>query len=263
MPDPAHHPVSLPRIVRWGWVLALGLGVIATPAAANRACLPPGPRVALTFDDGPHPYRTAQILEALAAHDAHATFFVVGRQVRAFPQQAQAIWHAGHELALHSDTHVDFATVGPARHALELERSWTTVSEVVPEATVRWWRLPYGSWSSSAVEQGAHMGLSHMLWDIDTNDWRGPGPEQIVEAVLGRLRPNAVVLMHDTQPSTVQALPQLLLALKAQGYQAVALSEIEAPVCDIGPLLPGRTPIPIVEWVHAEWVVGQSSPPPL
>jgi peptidoglycan/xylan/chitin deacetylase (PgdA/CDA1 family) len=182
--------------------------------------------VALTFDDGPSPY-TAALLEALANHAAPATFFVVGRSVRAMPAELIAIQTAGHEIALHSDQHSRMPTLSSAAIARDFERSRQTLRELAGIES-ELYRPPYGMHSPRV---GKLANAAVIMWDVDPQDWRVRNSRQITQRVLNRVQPGSIVLLHELE-QTVGALNPLLVELIARGYTLVTVSDIlgEAPI---------------------------------
>jgi peptidoglycan/xylan/chitin deacetylase (PgdA/CDA1 family) len=182
--------------------------------------------VALTFDDGPSPH-TPALLEALASHGVSATFFVVGKSVRAMPAELIAIQAAGHEIALHSDQHSRMPTLSSAAIARDFERSRQTLRELAgiePEL----YRPPYGLHSQRV---GKLANAAVIMWDVDPQDWRVRSSRPIAQRVLSRVKPGSIVVLHELE-QTVAALDSLVTELLARGYTLVTVSEIlgEAPI---------------------------------
>ena len=216
-------------------VMALLLVVSAGLHAQPRTCIPPGPRVALTFDDGPWPGRTVPILDLLAQHGAVATFFLVGQQVARDPGMARQIWEQGHELGVHTWSHKDMARVSLATRQSEISRGHAAIAQAVPEAVVAWWRAPYGSAPQRGVAIARTYGMEHVLWDVDSLDWQGGSAEVLLHRILGQVHDGSVVLMHEHGRHTVEMLDRLLSALTERGYQMVQVSELAVPTCAAAP----------------------------
>lgn len=184
--------------------------------------------VALTFDDGPHPDGTPAVLETLALHDARATFFLVGEQVRRHPAVARAIVDAGHEIALHGDRHTLLLRRRVRSYAADLDRASATIAEVtgvVPSL----YRPPYGVFSRGTLAHVRERGLEPLLWSAWGRDWeRRASPAAISRRVTRRLAPGDVVLLHDSDAyssrdswrRTAAALPSILDAVAALGVSA-------------------------------------------
>ncbi|MFE9691588.1 bifunctional polysaccharide deacetylase/glycosyltransferase family 2 protein [Micromonospora sp. NPDC005806] len=199
----------------------------------------PARTLALTFDDGPDPRWTPQILDVLRRHHAHATFFVVGARVDEHPELVRRILAEGHEIGSHTFTHVDLGAAPAWRAGAEL--SWTR--NAIAGATgreVTLLRLPFSSITTSlsqpeyrAMRDAAGSGHVAVLADRDARDWQRPGVPAIVRAATPQGGAGAVVLMHDgggDRSQTVAALDQLLPRLAGQGYRFTTVSEgIGAP----------------------------------
>ena len=180
--------------------------------------------IALTFDDGPDPTWTPQILDVLARHKAHATFFVIGSRVNEYPDLTRRIVAEGHELGVHTFTHADLAAVPSWRRQLELTLSRNAIAGVTGQL-VTLMRPPYSSQPDAvtnadyaAFNDVAAGGYLIVLADHDTRDWTRPGVEAIVAAATPTAGSGAVVMMHDgggDRAQTVQALDRLLTSLES------------------------------------------------
>jgi peptidoglycan/xylan/chitin deacetylase (PgdA/CDA1 family) len=182
--------------------------------------------VVLTFDDGPLPPYTNRVLETLAAQCVKATFFMVGRQARAFPDMVRRIYNEGHTVATHSQNHpLIFTRLAMAAAENEIEQGRASVAAALGDerAMAPFFRFP-GLGRSNAIEEylAAH---AIMTWSADflADDWRHITAQQVLTRALDRLerKGKGVLLLHDIQPRTALALPVLLKALKARGYRIV------------------------------------------
>ncbi|HVR04647.1 MAG TPA: polysaccharide deacetylase family protein [Solirubrobacteraceae bacterium] len=199
------------------------LGVETTTGQRGRGC-------ALTFDDGPHPQGTPAVLDALAAAGAHATFFLVGEQVRRNPGLAAEIVAAGHGIGLHCDRHRNLLRLGPRQTLLDIRRAQAVVEEATGRA-VGLYRPPYGILNATALACAHRSGWRTLLWSHWGRDWRARAtPESIAAEVTSGVRPGAVLLLHDADDysapdswrRTAAALPRVLDTLAAQGLPTVA-----------------------------------------
>ena len=194
------------------------------------------PRVALTFDDGPDPVLTRQILGLLDRYGARATFFCVGHHVAALPEEVRRIAGAGHEVGNHSWSHPFLPDLTPAQLREQIDRTAEAVERVTGQAPTRF-RPPYGSQTPEVLAVLSSHPTTLTLWDVDSRDWARPGPEQIAATVLDGAGPGSVVLMHEgagDRRQTVRALPTVIEGLLARGLELVT----------VGELLRDPTPVP-------------------
>jgi peptidoglycan-N-acetylglucosamine deacetylase len=193
-----------------------------------------GPRLALTFDDGPSE-STPQLLEILACHDVRATFFLCGANARRLPQIARSIARAGHEIGNHSDTHQLF--YAKSRHFLwnNVSRAQQSIEETTG-VTPRLFRAPYGvRWFGLGdVQRG--LGLTGVMWTVLGLDWKLP-PPQVTSRILQRVSPGGIICLHDGRALQVQpdvsgmllAVRQLLPMLLERGFRFYTVSELLCP----------------------------------
>jgi peptidoglycan-N-acetylglucosamine deacetylase len=188
--------------------------------------------VALTFDDGPDPLGTPAVLAELDRLGWRATFFLLGSQVRKFPEMARAVAAAGHEIAVHGDEHRQHV----GRSPLDLRRDLERATGVIAEATgvrPRWFRPPYGVLSAGTLPAAARLGLTPVLWTSWGKDWEATTPERVVSLLVGGLRPGGTLLLHDSDctstpgswRATAAALPLLAGELDRRGLAVRPLGE--------------------------------------
>lgn len=192
--------------------------------------------VALTFDDGPSEW-TPLVLDAFAAAGAHATFFVLGASVDGREDVLRRAVREGHELGNHAYSHADPETLDDDRLRAELDRTSRLVAEAVG-APPTLFRPPYAAYDARVARVARSAGLHPtVLRSIDPADWRETDSERIVAHVLDRVRPGAIVCLHDAHPPvpaadstersvTVNALPPILQGLAERGYDAVTVSDL-------------------------------------
>lgn len=173
------------------------------------------------------------MLELLRPRRARATFFLVGEQVRRWPELARRIVDEGHEVALHGDRH----TLLLRRRTQAVARDWDLVQEAVAAATgvaPTLYRPPYGAFSAGALAELRRRGWRAQLWSTWGRDWAArTSPAAIARLATRRLRPGDVVLLHDSDAyssreswrRTVAALPSVLDAIAALGVPAVRVSQ--------------------------------------
>ncbi|WP_206305907.1 polysaccharide deacetylase family protein [Streptomyces sp. RFCAC02] len=206
----------------------------ADPPADARAGDPAGPvretltgtagrRLALTFDDGPHPAHTPAVLDTLRAHGVRATFFVTGENAEWQPDLLRAVAGDGHLVGNHTWSHARLGDLSRGRARDELARTGDLIEHAVGTAP-RLARAPYGAWTATAVRDCRALGMEPLGWSLDTGDWTRPGTTRIVRALLDGVRPGAIVLAHDgggDRTQTVAALAYCLPRLLDRGWDIV------------------------------------------
>lgn len=182
------------------------------------------PLLALTFDDGPGQY-TETLLECLKENNAHATFFMLGQNVEAFPDIPGKILEAGCELGNHSWDHPDLTTLSLENVASQFSRTDDAlISACGQAATVA--RAPYGSWTQDIIDT---VGKPFFFWSLDSLDWSYKDVEKDYDSVMnGDLTDGSVILMHDIHEPTVQASLRIIPELVSMGYKLVTVSEMAA-----------------------------------
>ncbi|GAA0357183.1 glycosyltransferase [Actinoallomurus spadix] len=199
--------------------------------------------IALTFDDGPDPRWTPQILDVLRRHGAHATFFVIGAHAADHPDIVDRALREGNEIGSHTYTHIDMASSSPWRIRFELDLTQQALAGAAGIHT-RLIRMPYSSVPNGlsapeyrAAREAARQGYVVALTDQDTEDWKRPGVDKIVQAATPRKGAGAVLMLHDSggdRTQTVQALDTLLTRLTAKGYRFTTLSQaMRLPSADV------------------------------
>jgi len=192
-----------------------------------------GARVALTFDDGPHPVTTRQVLEVLASTRHRATFFVLGEKARRHPDVVREIHAGGHTLGVHGDSH-------DRLHSFRMP--WTVRAEIVRateavEAAAgvrpRFFRPPLGHTSVTTVRGARRAGVTLIGWSSRGYDGiRRRSPVAVVARVGPTLSAGAIVLLHDAaehddfEPASVRALPRLVALLDQRGLTSVGLDTL-------------------------------------
>jgi len=224
-----------------GWGVLITTGVIFPWLEMYGRVVSRGPagsaRVALTFDDGPHPVTTRRVLEALAPTRHRATFFVLGEKARRHPDVLREIHASGHTLALHGDSHDwlhSFRWSSSVR--ADILRAAAAV-EAVTGARPRFFRPPLGHTSFTTVRGARLAGVTLIAWSSRGYDGlRGRSPEAVVERVGRTLIDGAIVMLHDAaehddfEPASVRALPRLVALLDERGLTSVGLDVL---LCDL------------------------------
>jgi len=213
-------------------VFVVGIPFIFRPITRVRTRRP---LVALTFDDGPHPVYTERILEVLAAHKAHATFFVTAANAQRHPDIVRAVVAGGHDIANHSTDHRHILSLLPYRTQYRDIRNAQRIIERVSGSPPRLYRPPMGYKTPDTFRAAARTGLVVCGWDVKGLDTVITDPNRIASIVVSRARRGSVILLHDSgsfdsRPAdrnpTVQALPRILAGLAEKGLRSATLSDL-------------------------------------
>lgn len=184
--------------------------------------------IALSFDDGPHPAYTPEILSILAEYGVTATFFMVGENVLYYPEAAEAVLAAGHEIGNHSYDHRRLTRLNEAgvrSQVSRCEEALASLGEYRPHLL----RPPEGAMNATVRRVAREAGYRLILWDIDTRDWAHTPPDTIARNVLDTVQAGDIILMHDYighDSPTPAALRRLIPALLEQGYRFVTVSRL-------------------------------------
>jgi peptidoglycan/xylan/chitin deacetylase (PgdA/CDA1 family) len=185
-----------------------------------------GPYIAMTFDDGPSATLTPKLLDLLAAHHIKATFFVIGENVAEHPEIVARAAQGGHEIGNHSWSHPNFGKMSDENVRRQLWRTDDAIKNATGKRPTLL-RPPYGS-ITAREKRWIHdeFGYQIILWDVDPNDWKQPGPAVVRNRILQETRPGSIVLSHDIHSGTIQAMPSTLDALEAKGFKFVTVSDL-------------------------------------
>lgn len=190
--------------------------------------------VALTFDDGPYPPYTWQLLKLLEEEKVKVTFFLVGEQAEKYAGIVHEQVKAGHEVALHSYVHKDQLKLT----GLEVQENLRQGKLALQQLTgmdIKYFRPPHGFKDWTVMEESQRAGLEVVNWSVIPRDWTNPGAEVIAGRVLEKVKPGAIVLLHDgdspkytaSREQTIKATREIIQSLRAQGYGFVTISELK------------------------------------
>lgn len=198
-------------------------------------------RVAITFDDGPDPASTPQVLALLEALDVRATFFVLGAMLEQHPDAGRSLVSAGHEVGVHGWSHRPLPLRGPASTRADLARAHAQVEATCGVTPTRY-RPPYGVLTRAADRAARELGMTPVLWTTWGRDWRRAATGASVRADVTRhLGPGGTVLLHDSDcTSAPEAWRSTLAALPGIVGDVRALGLVPGPLRDHG--LPARSP---------------------
>lgn len=179
-------------------------------------------KVALTFDDGPNPQYTPEMLEALKEREVKATFFLLGQEVEKYPEVVKQIQKDGHLIVNHSYKHEQLSKLPMEQACSQVSRTNELIygiTGVYPS----YLRPPFGDWHE---QLDSEVNMVEVLWDVDTLDWSSQNHARIVEKVMKNVQENDIILMHDGYETSVTAAMEIIDTLKKQGYEFVTVDEI-------------------------------------
>jgi len=179
-------------------------------------------KIALTFDDGPHPHYTEQLLDGLKERDVKVTFFVTGEHASLHPDVIARMREDGHVIGNHTYSHMQLNRTNREEFKEELLRT-NEVLEAITGEEVVYVRPPYGSWDKKLEEE---LNMFPVLWTIDPLDWCSDNVDSITGKVVSKAKENDIILMHDYYPTTVTAAFQIIDDLQKKGYEFVTVEEI-------------------------------------
>jgi peptidoglycan-N-acetylglucosamine deacetylase len=196
--------------------------------------LPPGSKkLALTYDDGPNDPHTLRLLEALAKHRVHATFFLIGRYVKQRPDLAREIAQAGHVIGNHTFSHPNLIFVSARQVRADLQGCEQALYDAVGPHS-RLFRPPFGGRRPGTLRVARGLGLEPVMWNVTGWDWSGKPAAYVEQRVRKQIRGGDVILLHDgshvefgtDRSQTVRATDRLIERYKAEGYDFVTIPEM-------------------------------------
>lgn len=179
-------------------------------------------KIALTFDDGPHPEYTPMLLDGLKEREVSAAFFLMGKNAEKYPEIVERMYKEGHTIGNHSYSHVQLSSL----EDLEACKEITKANKVVESITGKepdYIRPPFGSWNP---DLDCITNMIVVLWDVDPLDWKCQNTDLIVKRVVSKVKEDDIILLHDSYETTVEATFQIIDTLEKEGYEFVALDEI-------------------------------------
>jgi peptidoglycan/xylan/chitin deacetylase (PgdA/CDA1 family) len=188
------------------------------------------PEVALTFDDGPNPPYTNQVLALLKQYGVHATFFCVGSEVAAYPDLVRQEVAAGHSIGNHSWSHPLLTSLSAAEIRSQLTMTGDIIQQVTGTRPV-FFRPPYGAVNAQVLTQVNQLSLTTFIWSDGSLDWTAIGPAAITHQVLSTVTNGAIILLHDgggNRSRTLAALPSIIEGLQARHFRLVTLDQLVA-----------------------------------
>ncbi|MFF2366501.1 bifunctional polysaccharide deacetylase/glycosyltransferase family 2 protein [Streptomyces sp. NPDC058122] len=218
------------KILDGGPILTFADGAAKTQSVPEKT-------IVLTFDDGPTPTWTPEVLKVLAKNDVDATFFMVGSMVSRYPDVVKKLVNQGNEVGIHTFTHVDLSYQSTARLQRELKQTQLALAGAAGVQTTLF-RAPYSSeisavdnYSWPVYKELGGLGYTSVFVDTDSDDWKKPGVSKIVQWATPKKNKGAIVLMHDAggdRSQTVRALDTYIKKMKAKGYTFATVSGAQA-----------------------------------
>ncbi|MCD8012249.1 MAG: polysaccharide deacetylase family protein [Lachnospiraceae bacterium] len=179
-------------------------------------------RVALTFDDGPHPVYTVELLDGLAERGVCATFFVIGENIPGNEAIIERMDQEGHLIGNHTYDHVKISDLSVEEACEQVEKTSALIREITGKDT-EYVRPPFGAWRKDLE---CSFEMFPVLWDVDPLDWTTKNTSDVVRRVLEATEPDDIILLHDCYDSSVEAALQIVDALTEQGYEFVTVDEL-------------------------------------
>jgi peptidoglycan/xylan/chitin deacetylase (PgdA/CDA1 family) len=180
------------------------------------------PVVALTFDDGPHPVYTGQLLDGLSERGIKATFFVIGVNVEGHEEIVERMAEEGHLIGNHTYNHVQLTRLSGQKACEEIDETNTMLEEICGSRIV-YIRPPFGSWPKNL---SSLTDMQVVLWSVDPLDWKRQDTEAVVQAVLKNVKDGDIILLHDVYKTSVEAALQIIDRLTEEGYEFARIDEL-------------------------------------
>lgn len=210
-----------------GRVLKPLLGRVLPGLVLFRGAAGQAPRVALTFDDGPHGEHTRAALDILAAGGARATFFLLGSEAARHPALVRAIHEGGHQLGNHGWAHSRASQVGLRAFVREAVDTQALLEDTVGRPLPRIYRPPYGAVSPAAFLALARRGFRLVFWSLDSEDSFIRDADQLARKIeMAPMNSGEVLLFHEDYDHTLAALPAMVASLQARGFALVRVADL-------------------------------------
>lgn len=186
------------------------------------------PEIALTFDDGPSPYYTPQVLAILQQYGVKATFFCIGRQVASYPDLVRQEYNDGNLVGNHTWSHPNLALLSSSDILTQINLTADAI-QLATGVRPTFFRPPYGVVNTKVLEKANLLGLTTIIWNDEARDWSLPGTGVIISRILNLAGDGAIILMHDgggDRSQTIAALPTIIQTLRLRGFRFVTLQQM-------------------------------------
>lgn len=180
------------------------------------------PKVALTFDDGPHVVYTEMLLDGLKERGVCATFFLIGKNIEGNEELVQRMQKEGHLIGNHTYHHVNLKELSQKEAELEIQKAGNKIYESTGICTA-FVRPPFGAWKKNL---DLDMTMIPVSWNIDSLDWTTENTEKIIKRVVKDVEEDDIILMHDVYKTSVEAALQIVDILKERGYEFVTVDKL-------------------------------------
>lgn len=178
-------------------------------------------KIALTFDDGPHPKYTIKLLDGLKERNVKVTFFIIGENAKNNPDVIKRIYEDGHTIGNHTFSHVQLTCISEDKAIKEIKETNNLIKELTGTEP-KYIRPPYGLYSDALKRE---TNLKPVLWNVDPRDWSVLNTQSVVKHVVKRAKDGDVILLHDIFDTSVDAALQIIDELKKQGFEFVTVDE--------------------------------------
>ena len=182
-------------------------------------------KMSVSFDAAWGNEDTQTLIDILAKYNVKATFFVVGDWVDKYPESVKALSDAGHEVMNHSTSHAHFSKLREDEIVADIGKCNEKIADITGK-TPTLFRCPYGEYDDHVINAVSSIGMTAIQWDVDSLDWKGISAGEIQNRVVKKAEPGSIVLFHNAAEHTPEALPGILEALLAKGYEIVPISEL-------------------------------------
>lgn len=190
--------------------------------------------LAITFDDGPHPRITKEILKTLDEYDIKATFFMLGKNVENYPKVVEQVYKEGHEIGNHTYSHIDVKACSESKIKDEIQKTQALL-ESITNTKHNLFRPPFGYHNKKILKIVKENDCRIVLWsDVDSKDWSNPGVNHIVKEIMNKVKNGDILLFHDYvegKSDTAEALKIIIPKLKEKGYEFVTVSKLMELSC--------------------------------
>ena len=178
--------------------------------------------IALTLDDGPHPVYTPRLLEGLRERGVHVTFFLIGQNIDGNEEIIRQMKEDGHLIGNHSQNHMQLTKEQTKEACDHISRTNEKIKEITGQ-TPEYVRPPFGSWSE---ELECIVPMKVVLWDVDPLDWKNQNRDRVVRHIVTHVEDGSIILLHDVYGTSVEAAPEVIDTLSAEGYNFVTVDEL-------------------------------------